>query len=350
MTVTGARPATTGTNGAITAADERPRVSDTARAFAQSQFPDAPVHRATLERAMTILEQTERGAGVARALEASQVRIEVGPIYGDMGGQYVPPFAGRNVFDSARRLLAGEPLPHVIRIAPSQADNPYVMAALLAHEGAHYELGTQPEKNLPIRIGAGLAGAAGMLLSLPTLGMMDMSGHFHAPGVGAIISMMQGSTLVSAMTQENHAYRVGDSVIGELGGRREGFVYDENGRERGFLDGGWRIASEYMKVTADTTTGTDTPKPTPVGMVVAPLVGLGLLWGLGKVATAVLHVPQRWAGYAVFGPGAVATALAGVRLVRSGTGLMLSRTTGYEHANIAARMEPAFGGEPIRSR
>lgn len=299
-------------------------MSDTARAYADRQFPNDPRRAAIFARGLTILENTKRGAAVAQALEQANMPLVIKDIPFGMGAQYVPPFTASNIRESVANLVSGKPLPQSIEISPAEASNPLVVAAVLAHEGEHYRASSEPLFGLGSRVGSALAGAAAMMISLGTVGMVDMAGNVHPPGVGAIASIYQGSMLVSSMTQENRAYRVGDDVIAELTGIKQGFIYDEHGNERSLLDGGWQIAREYMKATSDTVAGREMPLPTPQGIALGLAAGIGMSVLTRVVATKVLHIPARWAGYATMAPGAIATAIAGWNLVQGGKAFLPS--------------------------
>jgi hypothetical protein len=301
------------------------KTSDTARAYAHKQFADDPTHELVLAKALTLLELSDSAPQVAAKLEQRNVKIEIAPIFGDMGGQYVSPFSGGNVLESFDDLLHGKPLPHLIKVAASQADDPRVLAAMLAHEGSHFELTLQPEKNLPIRIGSGIMGGIATLLSLPTLGMIDFTGTPQAPGVGTIATLLESSILTSAMTHENYAYRAGDKFLREMGWTGDSWVLDTNGAELGAVEGGWNIAKNYMQVAGETVSGKDIAEPKPWQLLLEPALGVGAGLAAWWGAVNVLHIPKRWAGYAIMAPGAIAAVIAGVNLVRGG-GQLLSRT------------------------
>ncbi len=278
--------------------------SDSARRYAESQFPDNIERQTQLAAALTLLEKTD-GAHIARLIEDTNIKMGVDGLMPGMAGQYYQPFSGGNIAESFKALVKREPLPHEIRVGRNQFANPRSLAALIAHEGAHYKLTKEPEKNIPIRVGAGLMAAIGMIASLPTLGMIDMGGHVHSPGMGALASAMQGSVLVTGATHENYAYRVGDAVEMELGGRPGGYVYDEDGNPRSWLDGGWRISTSSMEAVTEAITGDDEAEPKGIATAVLPFAGIGLGLAARKLLMA-RGVSGGWATAMVYGPGAVA--------------------------------------------
>lgn len=298
-------------------------VSDRAVEYSRRQLPDRPDLQSQLAIAMTLLERSAGGASVARRLEEDGVQIVVDGVQPGFAGQYVGPFSGGTLGASIKATFTDSPWPHRILVEESMFDQPKVLAGLLAHEGAHYELGQQHLKHIPIRIGAGMLGALGMVGSLATLGIVDMTGNFHRPGYGALASVVQGSTLVTAMTHENYAYRRGDSVDRDLIGSTNSWVYDKDGHEESWARGGWNIASEYVPLTSYNITGGDRIEPpNPIRTAVATVGGLGLGLGIYTVLRKKFHLSDRMALLATLGPGAAATVVAGVQVQRGGGAMM----------------------------
>lgn len=281
-------------------------VSPTASAYARDQFPHDAHLQHQFAQAMTLLEHTTDGARIAKRLEHDNIRIATSGVEQGFAAEYIMPFTRGNFGESLQALFTSHPWPHVININTDIVDSPEQLAGIIAHEGAHYDLAKHHAQNISIRIGASLTTALSELVSLPTLGMMDITGSFHKPGLGAVAAASQGSTIVTAMTHENYAYRVGGSVDRQLRGGTFDFVYRPDGTVRSWGDSGWQIADRYMQQVTLNTTGDDIGESSPVRTALASAAGLGLGLGIRALLKRRFGMSSLKASLLTYGPGLIA--------------------------------------------
>lgn len=249
----------------------------TARRVAERSFAHGSAQARSLEQALTLVEGTSQ-ADIVAAIDSPELRIEVGSPQQGGAGVWESPWRPDRIPATVLGTLRGERPMHRVTVDDYSMQDPRELAVTIAHEGSHYALSQRPHLHLPIMAASYATGLASFALSLPTLGLVDLTGRRHAAGAGSLAAAMQGSQLVSAMTHENHAYRVGDRVAVELGLADGGYVLDEDGRELGWARGGWNVAADYMDSAADVVApeSADAPVPGALRMLAMPTLGLGI--------------------------------------------------------------------------
>lgn len=283
-------------------------VAAVAREYARREFPSEPARAQRFAHALERLHATEAGRDVAHLLLERQIDVEVEEQDTGFSASYEMPFSSGTWASSAQALLGGDPLPHRLSLSADLIDGDEIdLTSTIAHEGAHFQLAMRPLVNVPIRIGAMAAGALAAVASLPTLGMLDATGRWHRPGEGALLAARQGQALVTSFFHEAPAYGVGDAVWEELGGTPDpyGHFRREDGSPRSSLATRWHIARDYMAGVSVDADGNEPPPASVVGVVAAPLIGLGVGIGTARLLRAVGVAPAIASRVPIY-PGAIA--------------------------------------------
>lgn len=276
------------------------------RRIAERSFESGSEHARQLESALRLIGTTS-GSQVVDAIDTDELRIDVGTPEQGGSGVWESPWRPDRLGGTIAGLARGERPMHRISVDDISMGDVRELATTIAHEGAHYELSQRPLVHIPIMVASHAAGFVSFALSLPTLGLLDLSGRRHAAGAGSLAAAMQGSQLVSAMTHENHAYRVGDRVAVELGLHHTGYVLDDDGRERSWSRGGWNIAADYMDSAADAITPetADVDSPSALRMLVMPAAGVAI-GGATYLAARRIGLSPPMARAVTFAPGLAA--------------------------------------------
>jgi hypothetical protein len=296
-------------------------------AYARRQFPNDARQRETIAQALQLMTITEDGKRIADLLSRTNVRLTSAQVGKGFTAQYLPPFHMSNFGESIKATFTSHPWPHEIQIKPRFFDSPYELAGILAHEGAHLELTQQHTKNLPIRIGGALLGATGGIASLATLGMLDMTGSLHRPGMGTLASLAQGAKIVSSSTHEVYAYRIGDRIDRAIFDWSRDYTIAEDGSQRSWADSANRISNDYVQQITSNITGKDVGNTSLLGSAVATLGGLGAGIGINMLLRRKFHMSPTRALLMTYGPGVAAA---------TGAAIVAHGRSGHTHQHLEA--------------